>query len=55
MKQMNWWLDEDLVERIRDYQFANRIDSTTEAARRLLEESLQRWEEERVRKERRQS
>lgn len=44
MKQVNWWLHEELLERLREYQFENRIDSTTEAARTLIDEALTRWE-----------
>ena len=44
MRQVNWWLSEELLDRLKDYQFDNRIESATEAARRLLEESVTRWE-----------
>lgn len=33
-------LDAALVERIKDFQFANRLESETDAARRLLEAGL---------------
>ena len=37
-------LDDDLLERIEDYRYANRIPARTEAIRRLIDESLKRWE-----------
>ena len=39
-------LDEDLLERIEDYRYGNRIPSRTEAIRRLMDEALKRWEKE---------
>ena len=38
-------LDEDLLERIEDYRYGNRIPSRTEAIRRLLDEALKEYEE----------
>lgn len=46
MKQKNWWIDEELLERLNEYRFENRIESETEAVRRLLDEALTRWEKE---------
>ena len=37
-------LDEDLLERIDDYRYENRIPARNEAIRRLIDESLQRYE-----------
>ena len=37
-------LDEDLLERIEDYRYTNRIPARSEAVRRLIDESLKRWE-----------
>jgi metal-responsive CopG/Arc/MetJ family transcriptional regulator len=37
-------LDEDLLKRIEDYRYANRIAARSEAVRRLIDESLKRWE-----------
>ena len=39
-------LDEDLLERIEDFRYGNRIPSRTEAIRRLIDEALKRWEKE---------
>lgn len=36
-------LDEDLLERIDDYRYENRIPARNEAIRRLIEESLERY------------
>jgi metal-responsive CopG/Arc/MetJ family transcriptional regulator len=37
-------LDDDLLERIEDYRYTNRIPARSEAVRRLIDESLKRWE-----------
>ena len=36
-------LDNDLLERIDDYRYGNRIPTRSEAVRRLIAESLERW------------
>jgi len=36
--------DDDLLKRIDDYRFENRINSRSEAIRRLIEESLAKYE-----------
>jgi len=36
--------DDDLLKRIDDYRFENRINSRSEAIRRLLEEALKKYE-----------
>jgi metal-responsive CopG/Arc/MetJ family transcriptional regulator len=37
-------LDDDLLERIEDYRYTNRIPARSEAVRRLIDESLKWWE-----------
>jgi len=37
-------LDEDLLNRIDDYRYENRIPARTEAIRRLIDEALKRYE-----------
>jgi metal-responsive CopG/Arc/MetJ family transcriptional regulator len=37
-------LDEELLERIEDYRYENRIPSRSEAMRRLLVETLDKYE-----------
>jgi len=37
-------VDDDLLERINDFRFDNRIDTRSEAIRRLLDESLKKYE-----------
>ncbi|UCE51363.1 MAG: ribbon-helix-helix protein, CopG family [Desulfobacterales bacterium] len=37
-------MDEDLLERIDDFRFDNRINTRSEAIRRLIEEALKRHE-----------
>ena len=44
-KQVNWWLSEELLRRLKEYQHEHRLDSLTEAARILLEQSLAQWEQ----------
>jgi metal-responsive CopG/Arc/MetJ family transcriptional regulator len=36
-------LDEDLLKRIDDYRYENRIPARTEAIRKLIDDSLKRW------------
>jgi metal-responsive CopG/Arc/MetJ family transcriptional regulator len=36
--------DDDLLKRIDDYRFENRINSRSEAIRRLIEEALRKYE-----------
>lgn len=36
-------LDEDLLERIEDYRYENRIPARNEAIRRLIEASLEKY------------
>lgn len=38
--QVHWWLDRDLIAAIKAYQHAQRLDSLTEAADRLLRAAL---------------
>jgi metal-responsive CopG/Arc/MetJ family transcriptional regulator len=37
-------VDDDLLERIDDFRFENRINSRSEAVRRLIKESLKKYE-----------
>lgn len=37
-------LNDDLIQRIGDFRFENRINSQSEAMRRLIEDSLERYE-----------
>jgi metal-responsive CopG/Arc/MetJ family transcriptional regulator len=37
-------LDEELLERIEDYRYENRIPARSEAMRRLLAEALEKYE-----------
>jgi len=37
-------IDEDTLERIDDYRYENRIPTRSEAIRRLLDESLKKYE-----------
>jgi len=37
--------DEELLERINDFRFENRIETKSEAIRLLVEEGLKKWEE----------
>lgn len=39
-------VDEDLLERINDYRFGNRIESKSEALRLLIEKGLETFEKE---------
>jgi len=36
--------DEDLIKRLDDYRFGNRIKTQSEAIRRLLDAGLEQWE-----------
>ena len=38
--------EEDLIERINDYRFINRIETKSDAIRKLVEEGLKKWEKE---------
>jgi hypothetical protein len=42
-KQVNWWLPDDLLVELKEYQYECRLDSLTEAARNLLKEGLKGW------------
>lgn len=37
-------VDDDLIKRIDDFRFENRINSRSEAIRRLIKESLKKYE-----------
>ena len=39
-------MDNDLLERVDDFRFENRINSRSEAIRRLIKESLKKYEKE---------
>jgi len=41
---LNFAIDDDLMKRVDDFRFENRINSRSEALRRLIEESLQKYE-----------
>jgi metal-responsive CopG/Arc/MetJ family transcriptional regulator len=41
---INFAVDEDFLRRIDDFRFDNRINARSEAIRRLIEESLERYE-----------
>lgn len=41
---LNFVVDEDLLKRIDDFRFENRINSRSEAIRRLIEEALSKYE-----------
>jgi metal-responsive CopG/Arc/MetJ family transcriptional regulator len=43
--------DEDLIKRIRDYRFEERIESKSEAIRLLLKDALQKYEKSKSNKE----
>ncbi len=38
--QVHWWLDQELLAVLKDYQHDQRLDTTTEAADRLLRAAL---------------
>ena len=40
-------LDEDLLERIEDYRYENRIPTRSEAMRRLIKDALEKYEKKR--------
>jgi metal-responsive CopG/Arc/MetJ family transcriptional regulator len=42
--------DEKLVKRLEDYRFTERINSKSEAVRRLLEDALKRYEKKKPKK-----
>ena len=37
-------IDEDLLEKVEDFRFENRINTRSEALRRLIKEALQKYE-----------
>jgi len=41
---INFAVDEDFLRRIDDFRFDNRINTRSETIRRLIEESLERYE-----------
>ena len=41
---LNFAVDKDLMERLDDFRFENRIKTMSEAIRRLLDESLKKYE-----------
>jgi len=43
-------VDEDLLERIDDFRFENRINTRSEAIRRLIKESLNKYEKKNLNK-----
>jgi metal-responsive CopG/Arc/MetJ family transcriptional regulator len=43
-KVITFTVDEQLQKRLEDYRFDNRINTMSEAIRKLIEESLQRYE-----------
>ena len=46
--KMPWYLlpiDDELMQRLDDFRFENRINTRSEAIRRLLDDSLKRYEE----------
>lgn len=43
--------EEDLLKRLDDFRFENRINSRSEAIRRLLEEGLQKYEKKKPKKQ----
>jgi metal-responsive CopG/Arc/MetJ family transcriptional regulator len=47
---LNFAVDEVLMKRLDDYRFENRINTRSEALRRLLDEALKRYEKEKTKK-----
>lgn len=45
-KQVNWWLREELLADLKEYQHEHRLDSLKDAAAKLLEQGLQTWKQE---------
>ncbi len=41
---LNFAIDKELLERLDDFRFGNRINTRSEAIRRLLEEALKKYE-----------
>ena len=41
---LNFAVDSDLMKRLDDFRFENRINTRSEAIRRLIDESLKRYE-----------
>jgi metal-responsive CopG/Arc/MetJ family transcriptional regulator len=42
--KLNFEVDRELLSRINDFRFKNRIDSKSEAIRRLIDEALRQYE-----------
>ncbi|MFH2003935.1 MAG: ribbon-helix-helix protein, CopG family [Bacteroidota bacterium] len=42
---LNFAVDDDLMKRLDDFRFGNRINTRSEAIRRLLDEALKKYEE----------
>ena len=47
---LNFAVDEGLLERLDDFRFENRINSRSEAIRRLLEEALRKYKKKQPKK-----
>ena len=47
---LNFAVSEELLKRIDDYRFENRINTRSEAIRRLIEESLKKYEKVKAKK-----
>jgi metal-responsive CopG/Arc/MetJ family transcriptional regulator len=43
-KVLTFVVDDDLLKRLEDFRFENRLNTMSEAIRKLIEESLQRYE-----------
>ncbi len=41
---INFAVDQKLMNRIDDYRFGNRINTRSEAVRRLIDQGLKKWE-----------
>ena len=41
---LNFQADDELIKRLEDYRFDNRINTMSEAIRKLLDESLKKYE-----------
>ena len=46
-KILNFAIDDDLLRRLEDFRFENRIKSQSEAIRRLISEALKKYEKRR--------
>lgn len=42
---LNFAVDDDLMKRLDDFRFGNRINTRSEAIRRLLDQALRKYEE----------